>query len=108
MKIAANVTFITHDIFHILFNGDVPYYMGCIEIGDNVVIGANVTILPNVKIGNNIVIGAGAVITKDLEDGGVYAGVPARKIGNFDELLMKRKAITLCDVPSIWESFKRR
>ncbi len=108
MKIAANVTFITHDIFHILFNGDVPYYMGCIEIGDNVVIGANVTILPNFKIGNNIVIGAGAVITKDLEDGDVYAGVPARRVGSFDELIIKRKAITFCDVPSIWESFNRR
>lgn len=105
VKIAANVTFITHDIFHTLFNGNIPYYMGCIRIGNNVSIGTNVTILPDVCIGNNIVIGAGAVVSKDLEDGGVYAGVPAKKIGNFEELLSKRKSI-ICKAPSeIWEDF---
>lgn len=56
-----------------------PYYTGCIKIGNNVVIGTNVTILPNVCIGSNVVIGAGAVVTKDLEGGCIYAGVPAKK-----------------------------
>lgn len=47
------------------------------DIGDNVSIGSNATILP-VSICNNVVIGAGAVITKDITVEGVYAGNPAK------------------------------
>ena len=49
------------------------------SIGDNVSIGSNATILP-VEICKNVVIGAGAVVTKDIDEGGVYAGNPAKKI----------------------------
>lgn len=49
------------------------------HIGDNVSIGSNATILP-VAICNNVVIGAGAVVTKNIETAGVYAGSPARLI----------------------------
>lgn len=49
------------------------------SIGNNVSIGSNATILP-VKICNNVVIGAGAVVTKNIEKSGVYAGNPAKKI----------------------------
>ena len=48
-------------------------------VGDNVLIGSNVTLLP-VKITKGCVIGAGSVITKDLQIKGVYAGNPARLI----------------------------
>lgn len=51
-----------------------------VEIGDNVRIGAHAIILPGVRIGNNIAIGAGAVITKDIPDGKIVAGNPARII----------------------------
>jgi len=51
-----------------------------ITIGSNVWIGARVTILSGVRIGDKVVIGAGAVVTKNLEGGYVYAGVPAKKI----------------------------
>jgi len=46
-------------------------------IGNNVSIGSNATILP-VTICDNVVIGAGAVVTKDIDKPGVYAGNPAR------------------------------
>ena len=49
-----------------------------IVIGDNCWIGASVTICPGVTIGNDVVIGAGAVVTKDIPDSCVVAGVPAR------------------------------
>lgn len=39
-----------------------------IEIGNNVWIGSNVTILKGVNIGNNVVIGAGVVVRKDIPD----------------------------------------
>ena len=48
-------------------------------IGNNVSIGTNATILP-VKITDNVVIGAGAVVTKDINEPGVYVGNPAKKI----------------------------
>lgn len=47
------------------------------KIGDNVSIGSNVTILP-VQICDHVVIGAGSVVTKDINEPGVYAGNPAR------------------------------
>lgn len=51
-----------------------------IHIGDDVWLGANVTILPGVRIGNNVVIGAGAVVTRDIPDDSLAVGVPARVI----------------------------
>ncbi len=51
------------------------------RVGDHARIGANTTILPGVKIGRDTVIGAGAVVTKDVPDFAIMAGVPARQIG---------------------------
>ena len=48
-------------------------------IGNNVSIGSNASILP-VKICDNVVIGAGAVVTKDINHAGIYAGNPAKLI----------------------------
>ncbi len=52
------------------------------DIGNNVSIGSNSTILP-VTICENVVIGAGSVVTKNISVSGVYAGNPARKIRSF-------------------------
>jgi acetyltransferase-like isoleucine patch superfamily enzyme len=49
------------------------------RIGNNVSIGSNATILP-VNICDNVVIGAGSVVTKNIEEPGIYAGNPAKKI----------------------------
>lgn len=51
-----------------------------VVIGNDVWIGGNCTILPGVTIGNNVVVAAGAVVTKDVPDNCVVAGVPAQKI----------------------------
>lgn len=49
------------------------------RIGNNVSIGSNATILP-VTICDHVVIGAGAVVTKNINVPGIYAGNPARLI----------------------------
>ena len=51
-----------------------------VNIGNDVWIGGNVTVLPGVNIGNNVVIGAGAVVTHDIPDNSLAAGVPAKVI----------------------------
>lgn len=51
-----------------------------ITIGNNVWIGADVTILPGITIGDNTVIGAKSVVTKDIPSGVVAMGNPCRVI----------------------------
>ena len=49
-------------------------------IGNNVSLGASVTIVGNVHIGDNVVVGAGAVVVKDVPSNCVVAGNPAKII----------------------------
>lgn len=51
-----------------------------IEIGDNCLINIGATIIGPITIGNNVTIGAGSVVTKDVPDNAVVAGVPAKVI----------------------------
>lgn len=96
VKIASNVTFVTHDVTHGMLNGmlrEDKYRetVGCIEVMDNVFIGTNVTILNNVRIGPNAIVAAGAVVAKDVPANSVVGGVPARVICSLDEYLAKRE-----------------
>ena len=54
------------------------------NVGNNVRIGSNVTILP-VVIGDNVIIGAGAVVTKDVPSNCVIAGNPAKIIRKIED-----------------------
>jgi acetyltransferase-like isoleucine patch superfamily enzyme len=54
------------------------------RIGNRVSIGSNATILP-VTICDDVVIGAGAVVTRDIEVSGIYAGNPARFMRHVDD-----------------------
>lgn len=56
-----------------------------ITIGDNVWIGGNTVILPEVHIGNNVVIGAGSVVTKDIPDNVIAVGNPCRVLREITE-----------------------
>lgn len=49
-------------------------------LGDNVYIGPGAVIVGNVRIGNNVAIGANCVVTRDVPDDAVVAGVPGRVI----------------------------
>lgn len=56
-----------------------------ITIGDNVWMGGNTVVLPNVTIGNNVVIGAGSVVTKDIPDDCIAVGNPCRVLRPLNE-----------------------
>jgi acetyltransferase-like isoleucine patch superfamily enzyme len=63
-----------------------------IVIGDNVFIGSCSTIMPGVKVGNNVIIGASSVVTRDVPDNVVVAGVPAKfikTIAEYEEKTLK-------------------
>ncbi|WP_178018866.1 DapH/DapD/GlmU-related protein [uncultured Paenibacillus sp.] len=54
------------------------YRLGEVRIGDEVMIGANSTILPGVTIGNGAVVAAGSVVHKDVAPGTFVGGNPLR------------------------------
>lgn len=98
IKIAADVTFVTHDIIHKMLNHLYPketapfkIHCGCIEIMDNVFVGAGTIIMPDVRIGPNAIVAAGSIITKDVPEGSIVAGIPAKPIGKFDDFVAKRR-----------------
>lgn len=51
---------------------------GCVTVGDCSLIGAGAVVLPRIRIGRNAIVGAGAVVTRDVPDGKVAYGNPAR------------------------------
>ena len=54
-------------------------------IEDDVMVGANCVILEGVRVGKGAVVAAGSVVTKDVPEGSVVAGVPAKVIKTKDE-----------------------
>ncbi len=70
-------------------HGKAQERIGCIEIGNNVFVGSGTHILYDTKIGNNVIIGTYSVVTCDIPDNSVVAGVPARVIGTFDDYVKK-------------------
>ena len=89
VRVAGDVSFITHDGGTWAFR-DKPEYAdvikyGRIHVGERSFIGFNVTVMPGVTIGKRCVVGAGSVVTKDVPDGMVVAGVPAKPLMTTEE-----------------------
>jgi len=95
--ITAGVQFINHDGGTLILRKEEPTleWTAPIEIGNDVYIGVRTIILPNVKIGNRCIVGAGSIVSKNIPDNSVYAGVPAKYICSTDEYLLKMKAKSL-------------
>ncbi|NLB37158.1 MAG: acyltransferase, partial [Clostridiales bacterium] len=54
--------------------------IGLVNIGSGCFIGANSTVLPGVTIGKGSIVGANSLVSKDIPEGSVYAGNPAKFI----------------------------
>lgn len=95
VRLSGNVCFLTHDGGTWAFRHEEEYKhvfkYGRIVVGEYSFLGYGVTILPGVTIGKNCVIGAGSVVTKDVPDGMVVAGVPAKIICTTKEYAEKCK-----------------
>lgn len=53
---------------------------GGAQIGQRVLVGSGASVLPGVRIRDDVIVGAGAVVVDHLDEPGVYAGVPARRM----------------------------
>jgi acetyltransferase-like isoleucine patch superfamily enzyme len=93
--IAPNVIFLCHDGATWLFTEEFPSLQkfGAIEIQDNCFIGLGAIILGNVRIGPNAIVAAGAVVTKDVPEGSIVGGNPARVISTVERFKEKALAV---------------
>ena len=66
---------------HDMNSPDFAYEDAEVKIGNRCWISGGVTILPGVTIGEGCVIASAAVVTKNCEPFGIYAGIPAKRIG---------------------------
>jgi galactoside O-acetyltransferase len=72
------------------------YMISHVAIGKSVVVGTNAVIFPGVTIGEGAAVAACAVVRRDLAPWGVYAGNPARKIGERDQAaILERRRLLL-------------
>ena len=96
VRINTNVHILTHDGGIWVLRGMNPEYANAdlfapVKIGDNVHIGTGATIMPGVTVGANCIIGCDAVVTRDIPDGSIAVGVPARVIKTVSEYEEKNR-----------------
>ncbi len=84
VRCSFGVTFLTHDggtwAFRRNPECETVIKFAPVVVDDDTFIGARAIIMPGVHIGKNCVIGTGSVVTKDVPDGSVVAGIPAVSI----------------------------
>ncbi|MFC4243347.1 acyltransferase [Gryllotalpicola reticulitermitis] len=87
VTVTAGVRFITHDGAAWVLRKSHPGIgvYGPISVGNNVFIGFNALILPDVHIGDDSIVAAGAVVTRDVPSGAVVGGVPARVLSRITD-----------------------
>ena len=94
-KFTKGVSVLAHDASTKQFLGYTK--IGHVKIGNNVFLGFNTIVLPNVTIGDNVIVGSGSVVAKDIPSNEVWAGNPARRICSLSEYLEKHQADKVFD-----------
>lgn len=88
VTVTSGVKFITHDGSAWLMRDEKGrrYIYQEIHIGNYVFIGVNSIIMPGVIIEDEVIVAAGSVVTKSVPKGSIVAGVPAKIIGNYNDI----------------------
>ena len=111
VQIASGVTMLTHGYDWSVIKGQYGEVLGScgeIVIGNNCFIGMNTTILKGVHIGNNCIIGANSLVNKDIPDGYVAAGNPAKPIVTVEEYRKKRLDAQLAEASELYRCYVTR
>jgi acetyltransferase-like isoleucine patch superfamily enzyme len=112
VTISTRVSFINHDGGTWVFRHRPEYRdvikFGRIVIHDNCFIGSGVTLMPGVSIGPNAVVAAQSVVTDDVPEGTVAAGVPARVLMSVEQYAEKCLAQTPPYDRQAYKSDKKR
>ncbi|OCA84717.1 acyltransferase [Pradoshia sp. D12] len=83
--IGYNTTILAHEY---LIN---EYRLGSVIIGDEVLIGANSTLLPGIEIGDGAIVSAGTLVHKDVPAGAFVGGNPMKIIYSAEEMKIRIK-----------------
>ena len=94
--------------------------LGCVELCDNVYISMNVIVMPDVRINKDCLISSGSVVTSDIPENSLAAGIPAKVTGKFDmfvalrrmgkgqRVAFKNQELDKATAEAEWERFNKR
>lgn len=84
-SVSTGVHIYTHDtVRYALSSGKVPKREAHVSIGDNVFIGAQSVITAGVRIGSRCLIAANSLVIRDVPEGSIVGGTPAKLIGHVE------------------------
>jgi len=94
VRIGANCIIATHDGVYYKYDNSIPYRYGMVILKEGCTICPGAIILPGVTVGKCSVVAPGSVVNKDVPDGVIVAGIPAKEIMTLQHgLEMNRKRI---------------
>lgn len=111
VKITKGVTLLTHGFDWCVLKqvyGDVLGSSGKVNIGNNVFIGMNTTVLKGVNIGDNVIIGANSLVNKDIPNNCVAAGNPIKVICSLEDYYKKRKSMQLAEAEELVKAYREK
>ena len=98
VRVHKTAKIVTHDVINGFLANARPDFdfgakerLGCVELMDNVYIGMNSVIMPDVRINKNCIISAGSVVNTDIPENSVASGNPAKPVGRFDVYMAFRR-----------------
>ena len=109
--IAEGVKIMTHDASWMVLAGEDGIARGHIapvSSGDNVFLGIDSIVMCNVKICDNVIVGAGAVVTSSIRTPGVYAGNPARKVMDLEQMKAVRDSRQLKEALVLAREYQKK
>ncbi len=109
--IAEGVKILTHDASWMVMmgkDGELYGHIAPVNIGNNVFLGVDSIVMCNVSICDNVIVGAGAVVTKNICSSGVYAGNPAKKVMDLEQMGAIRESRQLKEALVLAERYQDR